>query len=99
MNRASVVTTLRAIARYRLSEARWARVDTALGAMEEALRAGDRERLARAVRELALIGPVRISTRYGDPPRVPAPEETRERLNRLILTFGADEDEEPAQDG
>ncbi|MEU7893115.1 CATRA system-associated protein [Nonomuraea sp. NPDC049152] len=96
MNRVSMVTTLRAIAGYRLSEARWARVDRALTAMEEALQAGARDRVTRAVQDLALIGPVRISTRYGDPPRVPASEETRERLNRLIFTLS---EEEPAEDG
>lgn len=41
MDRARAVTILRAISGYQLSEGRWARVDRALRALEEAARSGD----------------------------------------------------------
>ncbi|GAA3467207.1 CATRA system-associated protein [Nonomuraea roseola] len=96
MDRERAVTILRAISGYRLSEGRWARVDRALRALDEAASSGDQRAAALAVRDLDLIGPVRLRNRHGDPPRRPIPEETRERLNRLVVEF---EEREPAEDG
>lgn len=94
MERARVAEVLRQVSQWQLTEGRWGRVDRALSAVERALRSGAEDAIAPAVHDLELAGPLRIRTRVGDPPRVPAPPETRERLNKLILDLA----EPPAED-
>ncbi len=68
-----------------MPEPRWALIDTALAAAESAFaQPGRPQEFDRALAELELLAPSRVSTGLGDPPLVPSPPEVRERVNKLI---------------
>jgi hypothetical protein len=75
---------LQIVIRWRLEPSGWLRVKDALEGMTAAVAAVDAESLRREIAHLELLGPFRVSTRLGDPPKEPAPEDIRERVNLLI---------------
>ena len=72
------------VIRWRLEPSGWLRVRDALDGMTAAVAAADPESLRREIAHLGLLGPFRVGTRLGDPPKEPAPEDIRERVNLLI---------------
>lgn len=86
---ADALDVLEDLPEWELAPARWERVRDILDSLEAALRARDREAAQEAIADLELSGPVRV-TRIGTKPTVPAPEEVRDRRNRLVHSIGGD---------
>ncbi len=74
---------------WQLAPARWERVRDALDRLESALLSRDFEATWKAVAELELAGPVRV-TRIGTNLLTSAPPEVRDRRNRLVHSLGGD---------
>jgi hypothetical protein len=72
---------------WRLVASRWRQVQDTVGVMEAALAAADVESLWNAIAQLGQLGPFRVSTRLGDVPKEPVPEDVRERINELIYAL------------
>jgi hypothetical protein len=75
---------LRVAIDWRLVASRWQQVQDIVGVMDAALAAADAGSMWNAIAQLEQLGPLRVSTRLGDIPKEPAPEEVRERINELI---------------
>lgn len=74
---------------WRLRASRWDVVGRGLRAMSDALAAGDTARFRRAVADVEMAGPHRISG-LEDCALLPLPEEHRERLAELVHALGTD---------
>lgn len=83
------LSVLEDLPEWELTPARWERVRDILDMLDAALRARDSEAAQEAIADLELSGPVR-GTRIGTKSTVPAPEEVRDRLNRLVHSLGGD---------
>jgi hypothetical protein len=81
--------TLQDVSRWTLTTGRWNLVSQRLVALADAIGRASEDDVTKALVDLELAGPVRIRTRLGDEPLVPAPLEVRERLNRLVFELGA----------
>ncbi|HEX4815979.1 MAG TPA: CATRA system-associated protein [Nonomuraea sp.] len=77
------VELLREALTWKLPAPDWPDVAAAVGRLEGS---GD---VPGDLGHLELAGPMRIVTRYGDPPVTPMPEDLRERVNELIHTLSA----------
>jgi hypothetical protein len=88
MERAELEGLLAAVPGWTLPEQRWAAITAALDALLTAL-PGDPAEADRLAGRLRLAAPKRIRTRLGSAPRVPAPPEVRERVNRLVLALAS----------
>jgi hypothetical protein len=75
---------LRAVVQFRLTAAQWRKVQEAVAEMAAAFAAVDSKSLWNAIAQLYWFGPQRVSTRLGDTPTEPVPEQVRERINELI---------------
>ncbi len=87
------VAELTEILGWELPETGWEQVAHVLAELGNALSGKDPERIAAALDSLAFSGPLRLRTWLGDAPSVPAPEEIRERVNRLVQDLEAGDDE------
>ncbi|WP_431917799.1 CATRA system-associated protein [Nonomuraea jabiensis] len=72
---------------WELAPARWERVHDILGAFETALHSRDSDAAQEAIADLELSGPVR-ATRIGTALLTSAPQEVRDRRNRLVHSLG-----------
>lgn len=72
---------------WRLVPSRWQQLQDAVKGMEAAFAAANLESVWTAIAQLEQLGPLRVSTRLGDTPKEPAPEDVRERINELIDTL------------
>ena len=90
---------LRAAIEWRLGESRWQQMRVAVEGMGTALAAADVESLWNAIAQLEQLGPVRVSTRLGDIPKEPVPEEVRERINELIDSLVREDGPAPGDRG
>ncbi|MFH8407046.1 CATRA system-associated protein [Streptomyces sp. NPDC018019] len=79
---------------WRLKRADWDVVGRALADVQRALAAGDLSGVRRALADVEMAGPHRISG-LEDCGLLPLPEEHRERVNELIHTLGATPPENP----
>lgn len=96
---AEACVLLRAAIEWRLAESRWQQVQNAVGGIEAALAATDVESLWNAIAQLEQLGPLRVSTRLGDIPKEPGPEDVRERINELIDTLVREDGPVPGDRG
>lgn len=69
---------------WNLSPSRWEQVRDAVGDLSAALSAGRLDALWQSTGRLELCGPLRVSTRLGDTPALPAPKPVREQITDLI---------------
>jgi hypothetical protein len=77
---------------WQLVAPRWRLVQDTVGVLEAARAAADVEAMWNAIAQLEQLGPLRVSTRLGDKPKEPAPEEVRERINELIDSLVREDD-------
>ncbi|MEU3276049.1 CATRA system-associated protein [Streptomyces antibioticus] len=87
--REDAVDVLRDLLVWQLAPERWARVETIVDALADALDREDGDALREATAELEVSGPVRI-TRIGarSPGPVPASARIRDRANHLVHSLG-----------
>ena len=85
--RAEAVEVLQDAFEWRLTAARWGRIEPILDALAAALAGGDGSALQEATADLELAGPVRIG-RVGDEPLLPPSPPARDRLNHLLDELG-----------
>ena len=72
---------------WQLPSGRWLAVNALVDSMAEAFARGADEPFRRSVTEFELLGPVRgVSAQ--NPPREPAGDRARERINELLHTLG-----------
>jgi len=91
---------LQVTVRWRLEVSGWLQVQDALEGMEAAVAATDAQSLWNEIARLEQLGPFRVTTRLGDPPKEPVPEGIRERINVLIDALVPDDGQVPrGQDG
>lgn len=93
---------LRAVVQFRLADAQWRKVGEAVAEVEAAFAAVDSKSLWNAIAQLYWFGPQRVSTRLGDTPVEPVPEQVRERINELIdalVRQGRPDDADRGYDG
>ena len=88
---------LRTAIEWRLVPSRWRQVQDAVEEMEAAFAAANLESLWTAIAQLEQLGPLRVSTRLGDTPREPAPDDVRERINELIHALVRDDGRAPGE--
>lgn len=69
---------------WNLSAPRWEQVQGAIADVAAALSAGSLAALWESTGRLELCGPLRVSTRLGDTPVLPAPKAVREQITELI---------------
>ena len=84
MHPADASAVLRAAVGWQLREPRWRQVRAAVDGIRAAFAAADVKSAWQAIAQLEQLGPLRVATRLGDPPKQPAPEDVRERVNELI---------------
>jgi hypothetical protein len=84
---------------WRLVPSRWQQVQDAVKGMEAAFAAANVESVWTAIAQLEQLGPLRVSTRLGDTPKAPAPEDVRERINELIDALVRDDGRTPGERG
>jgi hypothetical protein len=72
---------------WRLPEPSWDHVVAALVEIAEAVEASSLDDLWRGIASLELCGPLRISTRLGDTPQLPAPKPVLERVAELTTVL------------
>jgi hypothetical protein len=77
---------------WNLSASRWEQVQDAITDVTAALSAASLAALWESTGRLELCGPLRVSTRLGDMPVLPAPKAVREQITELIdaLTDGGE---------
>jgi hypothetical protein len=68
---------------WKLQESRWEQVLAALAEVAEAVEAGSLDALWRRIADLELCSPLRVPTRLGDTPRLPAARPIRKRAAEL----------------
>jgi CATRA-Associated Small Protein len=90
---------LRTAIEWRLEDSRWQQVQDAVEGMEASLAAADVESLWNAIAQVEQLGPLRVSTRLGDTPKEPAPEDVRERINELIDALVREDGPAPGDSG
>jgi hypothetical protein len=90
---------LRIAIEWRLVASRWQQVQDIAGVMEAARGAADVESMWNAIAQLEQLGPLRVSRRLGDTPKVPAPEPVRERINELIDSLVSEDGNAPDDRG
>jgi CATRA-associated small protein len=85
------LSALRDVLIWELHEPDWEQVSKAVSDIANAAAAGDLRWLWRATGYLDLCSPLRVATRLGDTPRLPAPKAVREQTAELIgtLSIGA----------
>ncbi|MCW6006543.1 hypothetical protein K1W54_18450 [Micromonospora sp. CPCC 205371] len=90
------------VARWKLTDRGWRRVDDILLLLDDALGADEREGVRRSMTALVLAGPRRASQGVNEamdkPPRQPAPARTVDLVNRLLHRLGH-ADPDPAASG
>ncbi|MCO1655628.1 CATRA system-associated protein [Pseudonocardia humida] len=82
---------------WHLSAGRWIEVEQLVRTMARALADGDERSFRRATADLELLGPVRAASAES-PPREPAGERVRERINELITSLVGPRPEHPPAD-
>jgi hypothetical protein len=83
---------LREALMWDLPAARWEHVSDAVEGMAAAIVARSLAGLRQTTARLELCSPVRVATRLGDTPRLPAPQAARERITEMIDTLTRDQD-------
>ncbi|RLK59612.1 CATRA system-associated protein [Actinokineospora cianjurensis] len=98
--RAAALQVLGNVLRWRVAARRWPRLADLVAAVEHAVAAGDTAALDIAAANLEAATPFR-NQQINQPPeaRVGAPDELRERINRLQHDLGRHTDEEDADAG
>ena len=90
---------LRTAIEWWLVPSRWRQVQNAVEEMDTALAAANVESVWTAIAQLEQLGPLRVSTRLGDTPKEPAPDDVRERINELIHALVRDDGRVPGERG
>ncbi|PGH49689.1 hypothetical protein CRI70_16155 [Streptomyces sp. Ru87] len=95
--RQTALEVLEDIAHWSLRSSGWERVGRGLADMERTLRAADVTGFRRAVADVEMAGPHRISG-LEEASSLPIPEVYRERVNELIHDLHAPRDERPSSE-
>jgi hypothetical protein len=82
--RNEALATLRDALRWELPERRWEQVDDAMDGMATAFAAANSDALWQMTGYLELCSPLRVATRLGDTPALPAPKPTQDRIAEMI---------------
>lgn len=82
--RDEAIAVLRDALDWTMSPASWDQVRGTIEEIAAAIAAASPDALWRTTGNLELRGPLRVATRLGDPPALPAPREIRERMVELI---------------
>ena len=77
---------------WNLSAARWEQVQDAVADMAAAVAAASLDDLWQTTGRLELCSPLRVVTRLGDTPQLPAPEAIRDQIAALISALAGDGD-------
>jgi len=83
---------------WNLPASRWERVQEAVADMAAAVAAGRLDDLWQTTGRLELCSPVRVVTRLGDTPQLPAPKAVREQIAELIDALTGNGDRDAAAD-
>jgi len=73
---------------WNLSAARWEQVQDAVADMATAVASASLDDLWQTTGRLELCSPLRVVTRLGDTPQLPAPEAIRDQIAALITALG-----------
>lgn len=87
--------TLRDALNWELPERRWEQVAATVEGMAAAVTATSLDALWQTTGQLELCSPLRVATKMGDTPRLPAPKPTLERIGELIDSLTRDGDLKP----
>jgi len=93
--RQTALEVLEDVAHWSLRPSGWERVGGGLAEMERALRAADVKRLRRAVADVEMAGPHRISG-VEEAALLPLPQVYRERVDELIHGLHTPQEEQPS---
>ncbi|MGK5642710.1 CATRA system-associated protein [Streptomyces sp. URMC 126] len=96
--RQMALEVLEDVAHWSLRSSGWERFGRGLADMERTLRAADVTGFRRAVADVEMAGPHRISG-VEEASSLPCPEVFRERVNELIHRLHATRDEQPSSEG